>query len=259
MPSIHLDGASLRYPIYNVAARSLKVSMFRQLAGADILKADGSVWVQALDGVSLSMAAGDRIGLIGRNGSGKSTLLRLLAGIAHPQTGTCAVDGRVIPLLAQGLGVNPELSGYQNIALPMRLLGATSAEIEAAREEIAEWTELGSFMDLPVRTYSDGMRTRLMFAICTACHGDILLMDEWIGAGDQAFAEKANLRIARLLERSAIVVLATHSLPLVEMFCNRVIWMESGRVIADGPVDVVLQRYRDPQSHSDATAPQAAE
>jgi lipopolysaccharide transport system ATP-binding protein len=242
MASIKLDDVSFWYPVYDVTGRSLKVALMRQFAGG-AGQDHGVVKVQALSNLSLELRDGDRIGLIGRNGSGKSTLLRVLAGLLHPQQGGMQIKGRLVPLISRGLGIHPELSGYHNIELPMRLLGATEAEITRAHQEVPEWSGLGDFIHLPVRTYSDGMRARLMFAICTAVRGDILIMDEWLSAGDADFVLKAQERLKQLLEETRIVVLASHSLEIIRKMCNLVCWMENGQIIMTGPADAVLPVY----------------
>jgi lipopolysaccharide transport system ATP-binding protein len=240
MASIKLEDVSFWYPVFDVTGRSLKVSLMRQFTQG---RGPGVVEVQALSNVSLELKPGDRLGLIGRNGAGKSTLLKLLARIIHPQRGGVKIRGRVVPLLARGLGIHPELSGYRNIDLPMRLLGATEQEIRIAREEVPEWSGLGDFIHLPVRTYSDGMRARLMFAICTAVRGEILVMDEWLSTGDADFVGRAQERLQGLLNDTPIVVLSTHSLDIIRSICNVVCWMEDGRVVLTGPPDVVLPVY----------------
>jgi ABC-type polysaccharide/polyol phosphate transport system ATPase subunit len=238
MASVRLEDASFWYPLFDVTGRSLKVSLLRQFtSGAAMAE------VRALADVSLELNDGDRIGLIGRNGSGKSTLLRVLAGLLHPQQGGVKIEGRVVPLITRGLGIHPELSGHANIELPMRLLGATEAEIRRAKHEVPEWSGLGDFMHLPVRTYSDGMRARLLFAISTAVRGDILIMDEWLSAGDADFVNRAQERLAHLLDETRIVVLASHSLEILRKMCNRVCWMEGGRIVMIGGVDDVLPAY----------------
>ena len=240
MALIKLDDVSFWYPVYDVTGRSLKVSLMRHFTGA---QEHGSVEVQALSDLSLELRDGDRIGLIGRNGAGKSTLLRLLAGLVFPQRGGVKIEGRVVPLITRGLGIHPELSGAANIELPMRLLGATEAELKRARREVPEWSGLGDFIHLPVRTYSDGMRARLMFAICTAVRGDILVMDEWLSAGDADFVLRAQERLAQVLDTTRIVVLASHSMDIIRRMCNIVCWMERGRVIMTGPAETVLPAY----------------
>lgn len=240
MASIKLEDASFWYPVFDVTGRSLKVSMMRQFGGAS---ASGFVEVKALSDVTLELKDGDRIGLIGRNGAGKSTLLKVIAGLLHPQRGGLRVDGRVVPLITRGLGIHPELTGFQNIEIPMLLLGATNAEIRRAQQEVPEWSGLGDFIHLPVRTYSDGMRARLLFAISTAVRGDILVMDEWLSAGDADFVEKAQERLKNLLNETKIVVLSSHSLEIIRKMCNVVCWMEGGRVVMVGDADVVLPAY----------------
>lgn len=240
MASIKLEDASFWYPVFDVTGRSLKVSMMRQFGGG---AANGFVEVKALTDVTLELKDGDRIGLIGRNGAGKSTLLKVIAGLLHPQRGGLRVEGRVVPLITRGLGIHPELTGFQNIEIPMLLLGATSAEIRRAQQEVPEWSGLGDFIHLPVRTYSDGMRARLLFAISTAVRGDILVMDEWLSAGDADFVEKAQERLKNLLNETKIVVLSSHSLEIIRKMCNVVCWMEGGRVVMVGDADVVLPAY----------------
>jgi len=241
MAELKLEDVSFWYPVFDVTGRSLKVSVMRQFGGGD--RDAGVVEVQALSEVTLDLKDGDRIGLVGRNGAGKSTLLRVMAGLVHPQRGGVRIKGRVVPLLARNLGVQHELSGHQNIELPMRLLGATEAEIRVARQEVPELSGLGDFMHLPVRTYSDGMRARLLFAICTAVRGDILVLDEWLSAGDADFVDRAQARLSSLLETTRIVVLSSHSLEIVRKICNVVCWMEQGRIVMTGPADVVLPAY----------------
>lgn len=242
MASIKLEDVSFWYPVYDVTGRSLKVALMRQFRGADAHEG-GKVEVQALSDVTLDIRDGDRIGLIGRNGAGKSTLLRVLAGLVHPQRGGVKISGRVVPLITRGLGLQPELSGYRNIELPMRLLGATDAEIRRAHKEVPEWSGLGDFIHLPVRTYSDGMRARLMFAISTSVRGDILVLDEWLGAGDVDFVDKARARLEGLLEETRIVVLASHSIQIIRKICNVVCWMDRGQVVMVGPPDDVIPAY----------------
>lgn len=248
MTGINLQDVSFSYPVFGMVGRSLKVSVMRQAVGASLSTDPGVVYVNALQNVTLDLEPGDRLGLIGHNGSGKSSLLRLLAGLAHPDAGTVDIQGRVVPLIERGLGINPELTGHANIELPLRLLGATTAEIKAAKEEIPEWTGLGPYMNMPVRIYSDGMKARLMFALSTAIDADILLLDEWIGAGDAAFVEQAQNRLTDYLTRTAIVVLATHSLDILTAVCNKVAWMEKGRVVAVGEPQPIIQAYLDPSS-----------
>jgi|CXWL01.1.fsa_nt_gi ABC-type polysaccharide/polyol phosphate transport system ATPase subunit len=244
MAHVLLDQISVRYPVYALTGRSLKVSLLRQMVGGRINADAGVVEIEAIRALSLDVKDGARVGLIGRNGSGKSTLLRVLAGVAHPQSGRVSIEGRVVPLLERGLGINPELSGLANIELPMRLLGATSREIKEAKLTIPEFTGLGGFIDMPVRIYSEGMKARLAFAICTAVQGDILVLDEWLGAGDIDFQMRAEERLVSMIQATRIVVFASHSMELIENICNLVVWMEHGDVIMAGPADEVVPAYQ---------------
>lgn len=239
MASVTLRDVSFSYPVYDITGRSLKVSLLRQLGASS----GGSVQVQALSRVSFDLKEGDRLGVIGRNGAGKSTLLRVLAGVYHPQEGGVRIKGRVVPLISRGLGMRNELSGYRNIELPMRLLGAKTSEIEAAKREIPEWTELGDFIHLPYSTYSDGMKARLLYAVMTAVRGDVLVMDEWLGAGDANFVHKANERMNEFFYSKGIVILCSHSIEIIRTMCNIVCWMERGQVVLMGPPETVIAAY----------------
>jgi ABC-type polysaccharide/polyol phosphate transport system ATPase subunit len=239
---VDVQDISFTYPVFEIVGRSLKISLLRQMAGGKV-STKGVVHVDALSDISFSLKPGDRLGLIGHNGSGKSTLLRVLSGIAHPQKGRVKMIGRVVPLIEKGIGINPELSGEANIELPLRLLGATSAEVARAQRDIPEFTGLGAFMQLPVRTYSEGMRTRLSFAICTALEADILVLDEWLSAGDIDFHERASARLTSRIDATGIVVMASHSLELVATVCNKVAWLDGGRLAAFGEPGPVIDAY----------------
>lgn len=242
-PQVLLRNASFHYPVFEMGARSLKVSLASQLSGGAVGSNAGVVKVQALNDVSFELNKGDRLALIGRNGSGKSTMLRLLAGLAYPQKGTLKVSGRIVPLIEKGLGINFELTGMANIELPLRLLGASDAEVKQAKEEIPEFTGLGNFINLPVRTYSEGMKARLSFAICTAIAADVLILDEWLGAGDHDFQDKAQERLLNLVDRTGIVVLATHSMELAAGVCNVTAWMDRGNLVMFGDSRTVVDAY----------------
>ena len=245
MASIMLENVHVNFPIYNNASRSLRHRMVSASTGGRI-GADGQdrVVVEALTDVSFVLSHGDRVALIGHNGAGKTTLLRVLAGIYAPWRGRVHVQGRVAPIFDVGLGIDLESTGYENIRLRGLYLGFTRAEIDAKMAEIADFTELGSFLHMPVRTYSAGMLTRLAFAVSTSIEPEILLLDEGIAAGDAAFMEKANLRLHAFIESSGIMVLASHAEPLVRMFCNKALLLEHGRVLRFGSVDEVLDAYR---------------
>jgi ABC-type polysaccharide/polyol phosphate transport system ATPase subunit len=199
--------------------------------------------VRALDNVSLTINHGDQLGLIGHNGAGKSTLLRVLAGIYEPSLGALTIDGYVSPLFDVSPGLDLDDTGYENIVTCALLLGMSRDEIERKMPEIVAFTELSDYLALPARTYSSGMLVRLGFAIATAIDPEILLLDEGLGAGDARFATRAAKRVEAMIERSSIMVLASHSDDLIRQMCNRVILLDHGRVLADGPTTDVLEMY----------------
>jgi ABC-type polysaccharide/polyol phosphate transport system ATPase subunit len=244
MAYIELKGATLDLPIYDVQGRSLKKTVLRMGRRNTIAEGtDGVVVVRAINNVDLRLEKGDRIGLIGRNGAGKSTLLRMMAGIYSPTHGSVLSSGKIVPLLDISLGMDENSTGMQNIRLRGLLLGMSDTEIRAKQQSIAEFSELGDYLDLPLRTYSSGMRVRLAFAVSTAVDAEILLLDEVMGVGDASFMHKAQDRLADLHSRAEIVVLAMHSNSEIRKVCNKALWMERGNVRAFGPVEEVVSQY----------------
>ncbi len=244
MAFIELKSATLDLPIYDVRGRSLKKQVMRLGRRNTIAEDnDGVVVVRALDNIDVRFESGDRIGLIGHNGAGKSTLLRTLAGIYSPTIGTVNSEGKIVPLLDISLGMDENSTGLQNIRLRGLLLGMTDEEIRTKQQEIAEFCELGDYLDLPLRTYSSGMRVRLAFAVSTAVDAEILLLDEVMGVGDASFMHKAKDRLEDLHSRAEIVVLAMHANAEIRRVCNKVLWMDRGRVRAFGPVEEVVSAY----------------
>ncbi len=200
--------------------------------------------IHALRGITLEVEPGTRLGLIGRNGAGKSTLLRVIAGIYPPQAGEVHVSGHPACLFSTGGGFDNDSTGWENIVTRSLLLGASPAQIEARTPWIAEFSELGEFLDLPVRTYSSGMRTRLAFAISTAYETDLLLIDEVMGAGDEGFRAKAKRRFLELTEQASTLVFCSHGLNVVADVCERTVWVKDGKVRLDGPSEQVIRAYR---------------
>jgi ABC-type polysaccharide/polyol phosphate transport system ATPase subunit len=245
LASIVVDNVTIDFPIYGSTHRSLRQALFARTGG--LIRREGirqtRVVVRALDGVSFKLNYGDRLGLIGHNGAGKSTLLKALAGVYWPDSGSIRIDGRISPLFTSAPGLDAEDSGYENIKTCGMFLGMSSAEIDRKAPEIAEFCELGDYLDLPVRTYSTGMVTRLCFAIATAIDPDILLLDEGLAAGDARFAARAEDRMAKLIQRTRIMVLASHSDAMIKSMCNQCALMEKGHILAIGPVDEVLDQY----------------
>jgi lipopolysaccharide transport system ATP-binding protein len=184
--------------------------------------------VTALNKLNVELRAGDRLGLIGHNGSGKTTLLRALSGAYEPDEGTIDVHGRIASLLNLSLGIDASATGFDNIRLRGRIAGLSSREVEEKMDEIADFTGLGPFLAMPVKTYSAGMQARLAFAAATAVEADVLLMDEWIAVGDAEFQKLAHKRLLNLVERAGILVLATHDVDLLRLYCNKVMRLEGG-------------------------------
>jgi ABC-2 type transport system ATP-binding protein/lipopolysaccharide transport system ATP-binding protein len=239
-----LENVSVSFPIYHSGTRSLKKRLlFRGTGGQLASDANHRIVVEALRNFSLELKPGDRVALIGRNGAGKTTLLRVMAGIYEPFTGLVRSRGRISPMFDIGLGIDTEISGYDNIRLRALILGLTPDEIKAVMPDIIEFTELGDYLNIPVRTYSSGMMTRLTFAVATCFAPEILLMDEWIMAGDASFLAKAQHRVHSFIERANILVLASHSLEICRKWCNKAVWMERGEIKQVGDVESVLDAY----------------
>jgi len=237
---IHLtaDDLALDFPLAQ-AGHSRAASAGAQPLGGRLHAEGRRTFVRALDGVSFDLRTGDRLALVGHNGSGKSTLLRVLAGIYQPDRGSVSSSSHVSGIFNMSLGFRQEASGYRNLLLKGLMAGRTRAEIEAALPEIAEFTGLGPYLDMPIHTYSQGMAMRLAFASTTAFTNDILVMDEWIGAGDAGFQEKIIARMTDFLHADTIVVIASHSASLLRRLANKAIWLEQGQVRAAGGIEVI--------------------
>tara|TARA_R110002096_G_scaffold107181_1_gene235011 strand:+ start:301 stop:1053 length:753 start_codon:yes stop_codon:yes gene_type:complete len=246
MSSILVDQVGIDFPIYDVQARSLRNSLLNASVGAVVKKSSSDVvTVTALNEVSFKLEKGDRLALMGHNGSGKSTLLKCLAGIYEPIRGTVSVDGTVAPLFDLSLGIDPELSGIDNILLRGMYSGLSRKVVESKVDEIAEFSELGEFLNLPLRTYSSGMQLRLAFSVSTAFDADILLVDEIIGVGDAAFVEKSQDRLQSRIGEDGILVLASHSADVLRKYCNKGLWLINGAVGAYGELEPVMEAYQD--------------
>ena len=245
--SIQLNDFSIDFPLYHLNTRSLKNRFLRRLlTGGNILKSQQNVFtVRALDHISLRIEHGDRIGLIGPNGAGKSTLLRALAGIYEPTQGSIQVIGKVSPLLDISIGINSEATGYENIKIQSALLGISQTQMNAHLADIVEFTELGDYLLLPIHTYSSGMRLRLAFAVATSISPEILVMDEVIGVGDTAFLKKAQTRMNTLIAQSGIVILASHSIDILSQLCNKVIFLQGGKITYFGPIKEGIACYKE--------------
>jgi ABC-type polysaccharide/polyol phosphate transport system ATPase subunit len=246
MTVVEVRDLGVRYPVLSAPARSLKNQILSRTTGGRIAgNSAGLVEVQALSQVNFTFRPGDRVALIGHNGSGKSTLLRVLAGIYHPTSGKIRLDGRVAALFDAGFGMDIDATGYENIVLRAKYLGIPRSEIDRRVDEIVEFSELGEFMAMPIRTYSAGMAARLAFAISTSVEADILLIDEGVSAGDAGFMAKADKRLRSVIDRSPIVVLASHDQKTMMNLCTRGLVLQSGQVLFDGNVADAYQHYND--------------
>jgi ABC-type polysaccharide/polyol phosphate transport system ATPase subunit len=240
-PLIELHDVSLRFVNYADKQYSLKRAALDLVLRRESSVLRGEFW--ALRDINLKIGQGERIGIVGGNGAGKSTLLRLLARIYPPTAGQIAIRGSVAPLIEMGAGFNPELSGTDNIVFNGAMLGFTRSQMLEKAAGIYEFTGLQEFADLPLKYYSSGMYMRLAFAIATEVHPDILLIDEALGVGDAAFVEKAKARLRSLFERTRVVIIVSHDMKSLRQFCTRGLWVQHGRLVGDGPIDVVIDRY----------------
>jgi lipopolysaccharide transport system ATP-binding protein len=222
MAHIKLDQASVEIPIYSNHNRSIKNSLLKNLTKDKVLPHS----VKALNNITLNLKDGDRLGVMGPNGAGKSTLLRTLAGVYHPTSGSIDVSGSIASLIDISLGMDSEATGYENIRMRAIMMGMKLKQIKLIEDEIADFTELGKFLELPIRTYSTGMHMRLGFAVSTTVPADIILMDEWLSVGDSDFLVKAEKRLHDYIQKSSILVIASHSEDLIAKLSNQVIRLE---------------------------------
>ena len=255
MSRIELKGVTVEFPIYSANGRSLKNAVLSATTGGRVGRdRHNYVCVRALDRVSIEIRHGERVGLVGHNGAGKTTLLRVIACIYEPLQGEVIIEGMPTPMFDVSLGIDADATGLENIVLRGLYMGLTKTEILRKMDEVAGFTELGQFLDLPVRTYSEGMRARLAFAMATCIEPDILLLDEGIGAGDAAFFERANQRLESFIHSTGIMVLASHSEELVRRFCNRIAVVEHGQIVWYGDVDEGYERYHEAVLKKPATS-----
>jgi ABC-2 type transport system ATP-binding protein/lipopolysaccharide transport system ATP-binding protein len=245
MASIYLRNVSVEFPIYQAGARSLKKLLIAGTTHGNLARdAHDRIMVRALNDVTLDIENSERIGLIGANGAGKTTLLKVLAGIYKPTQGRIHISGQTTALINSSVGLNQDATGRENIILRGLYMDIHPREMRERVDQVAEFTELGSYLDMPVRTYSAGMMVRLAFAVSTCIRPEILILDEWLAAGDAQFLVKAQRRMEEFVTRSSILVLASHSFELIEQWCRRAVYLKGGFVQAIGPVDEVVALYR---------------
>ena len=240
MSSIVVDNLSVKFRIYHNKAPSLKESL------ASLLKRGGvSPYsdFMALNDVSFKLNKGDRVGVIGHNGAGKSTLLKVLCRVYEPLQGGVNVQGKIAPLLEIGAGFHPEFTGRENIYFNGALLGYKKQELAKIEGNVIEFAQVEKFIDTPVKYYSTGMYTRLAFSLATAMHPDILILDEIFNGGDASFKERATQRMNLIIDKADIMIMVSHDHELIKTLCNRVLWLDHGRLIADGNVDQIIDLY----------------
>lgn len=234
----------LDVPVFQPSARKLLSHPGRLLSDLYLTRAKRNA-VTLLDDINLQLEPGDRVGIIGTNGAGKSTLLKVLAGVYPISRGSLAINGAAKGLFNISLGMNMEGTGLENIYLRGLQMGLTLDEVRDLVEEVVKFSELTEAIDRPINTYSTGMLLRLAFAISTMIHPDILLLDEWIGAGDIRFRQKAQDRMNELVDRSRCLVLATHNASLMKRLCPRGIVVDQGKIVFDGPIDDAQGYYEE--------------
>ena len=252
MSLVKLEDIGLRFNVRCMGRISLKEYL---LKGFFRRSKKTTFEVQALEGINLTVDEGDRLGIIGHNGAGKSTLLRLLAGVYPPTVGRRMVRGRISSLFDIALGFEEDANGWENIMFRGYLLGETPRTIRDKVQPIAEFSELGDFLDMPVRYYSSGMMVRLAFSISTAIEPEILIIDEVLSAGDMAFQEKARERMKALMSSAQAVIVVSHDLASLVKLCDRILWLDHGKMQMLGPTEEVIAAYTqqvDQESHRQA-------
>jgi lipopolysaccharide transport system ATP-binding protein len=233
MICVHLENVCVDFPIYNTSGRSLKNQLMQAATGGLMGSNErGVIVVKALQNICLSLKEGDRLGVIGHNGAGKSTLLRVINGVYQPTAGRVKVNGKVTSLIDLSLGMDGEATGIENIYLRGAMLGFKRQWLSSRIRDIVDFAELGNFISMPLRTYSTGMQLRLAFSISTLQQPEILVMDEWLTVGDADFQQKAQRRLEEIIQKTSILILASHSQGLIQKLCNQVIQLEHGAMQA---------------------------
>lgn len=241
MAHIELNQVSLVYPVYGTSARLFKNSILNFAVGGSLSKKNEKIQVEALKDIDLKLQDGDRLGLIGHNGAGKTSLLKVLAQIYTPSKGSISISSQANCLFDLMMGMDSELTGYENIKLRGLILGLSQSAINHIIPDIESFSELGDFMKMPIKTYSSGMLIRLAFGIVTSIFSEILLIDEIVNVGDATFREKAKIRMTSLIRRSNIMVLSTHDTQMIREFCNKALWLEQGQVRFFGSIEELSQ------------------
>jgi lipopolysaccharide transport system ATP-binding protein len=242
--SIDFKDVGVNFPIFNAKSYSLKNKILTSLTGGILKKDNNNITnIQALQNINIKINNGERVGLIGDNGSGKSTFLRVCSRIYKPTTGSIDIQGKITSLININLGIDPDSNGRENIRLRLILTGFSPKEIEKVTNKIIEFSGLGEFINFPFSTYSSGMQLRLAFATSTFINPEILIMDEWLSTGDKDFQEKSEKKLNELVEKTGILVIASHSKDLLLKVCNRIIWLERGKIKLDGSPQNIIKEY----------------
>ena len=236
---IQVNNITVRYKIANDRVSSLKEFVIKK-----IKKSITEKEFLALDNVSFTVKKGDVVGVVGRNGAGKSTLLKVVSGIQKPASGNIVLNGRVVPMLELGAGFDMELSGKENVYLNGAVLGYSKEFLDEKYNDILEFSELGDFINMPVRNYSSGMVARLAFSIASMVNPEILIVDEVLSVGDENFQRKSKNRMIELMSGGSTVLFVSHNIKQIEEICNKAVWLEHGKVVMTGPSDVVCEEYK---------------
>ena len=238
---VKAENISIHYNFIHPSDTGFRVRFKNLLSGQSAV--DGSRQIKALDDVSFSISEGERVAFIGSNGSGKTTLLRVVGGILKPTLGHLDISGRVNAVFDPGLGMDPEASGYENILIRLMLGEVEPAKISDKAQEIAEFSDLGAALHRPLKTYSSGMAVRLSFAIATSIEPEIMVMDEWLSAGDVRFVKRALEKMRSLVDSSRALLIASHSQDIIEGWCTRAVWLDQGKILADGDPSKIWEEY----------------
>ncbi len=243
---VHFQEVSIDLPIYGRHHQLMKTTVFQWATGGMLKRTSRRrVVVKALDNVTLTLNKGARVGLIGHNGAGKTTFLRALSGVYEPSQGTITAQGKVVALFDVLFGVHEELTGRENLLLRGSLEGLARKEVRAIEEKVVEWAQLGDYFHMPLRSYSNGMKLRLGFALATAvARPDIFLFDEIVGIGDREFQREAQKHLRAIIDQAHLVVLASHDLSIIREMCDQVVWLRRGKVAFFGSVSEGLERYQ---------------
>ena len=236
---IQVNNITVRYKIANDRVSSLKEFVIKKIKKS-ITEKD----FLALDNVSFTVKKGDVVGVVGRNGAGKSTLLKVVSGIQKTASGNIVLNGRVVPMLELGAGFDMELSGKENVYLNGAVLGYSKEFLDEKYNDILEFSELGDFINMPVRNYSSGMVARLAFSIASMVNPEILIVDEVLSVGDENFQRKSKNRMIELMSGGSTVLFVSHNIKQIEEICNKAVWLEHGKVVMTGPSDVVCAEYK---------------